>query len=198
MPTPPHRTLPIGDPARYPALSGLIRRTQIAVLGAHGGAGTTTLAALLEPAVDLGAIRPGGRCPAPVADPAGGPLLLACRPTTWSATLATAAVSALAGAGRQEVVLVIVGDGWPQTPVAAARYRLLGAQVAAVTRMPFVPALRGCEDPASVRLPRGARRALARIRMIAAPPGAARPVFEGGDHDAVAAHTVAARAADGR
>jgi hypothetical protein len=149
------------------------------VCGAHGGAGTTTLAALLDPALDLGRVRDGAVTPATGLARMPGPLLLACRPTSWSAELATAAVSALAGAGHETAVLVIVSDGWPQTPVAAARYRLLSARVGAVVRVPFVPALRGCPDPSSVRLPRGARRALARIlQLTAVPEQARRPVPE--------------------
>ena len=151
---------------------------RLAVCGAHGGAGTTTLAALLDPAADLGAIRRCAAGPSLVAARMPGPLLLACRPDTWSAELATAAVTVLAKAGHEVAVLVITGDGWPQTAVAAARYRMLSARVGAVVAVPFVPALRGCSDPAGVRLPRGARRALARIRLITAVPEPARPAPE--------------------
>lgn len=157
----------------------------LAVCGAHGGAGTTTLAALLDPAYDLGRVRIDAVSPALGLARMPGPLLLACRPTTWSAELATAAVSALAGAGHQVAVLVIAADGWPETPVAAARYRMLSARVRSVVRMPFVPALRGCPDPSSVRLPRNARRALDRILQITttAAPGETRPVLAEVHHD---------------
>lgn len=153
----------------------------LAVCGAHGGAGATTLAGLLDPALDLGQVRLDAASPPLGAGRAPGPLLLACRPTTWSAELATAAVSALAGAGQPVAVVVIIDDGWPQTRVAAARYRMLSARVGAVARVPFVPALRGCPDPAMVRLPCAARRALARIRLITVPP--ARPVPGEVHHD---------------
>jgi hypothetical protein len=151
---------------------------RLAVCGAHGGAGTTTLAGLLGPAADLGAVRLEALGPALAAGELPGPLVLACRPNTWSAELATAAVSALAGAGHRVAAVAIVGDGWPETAVAAARYRLLSARAGAVIRVPFVPALHGCPAPARVRVPRPARRALARIRLSAVPVQA-RPVPEG-------------------
>ena len=39
------------------------RPGQILVAGAHGGAGASTLASLLDPAWDLGAVAPRRRCP---------------------------------------------------------------------------------------------------------------------------------------
>jgi hypothetical protein len=141
----------------------------LAVLGAHGGAGTSTLAALLG-ATDLGC-RYDDRLP-PVLT-SGGPagpgraLLLACRPTTLSATYATEAIRDLAAVRIPVAVLVICGDGWPETPVATARYRLLSAQVGTVTRMPFIPVIRGYGHPQQVRLGRPARHALTAIQTLA-------------------------------
>jgi hypothetical protein len=141
----------------------------LAVLGAHGGAGTSTLSALLG-AADLGCryddqlppvLTSGGR------GLSGSALLLACRPTTVSATYATEAIRDLAALRIPVAVLVICGDGWPETPVATARYRLLSAQVGTVTRMPFIPVIRGYGHPEQVRLRRGARNALATIRTLA-------------------------------
>jgi hypothetical protein len=59
---------------------------EIAVWGAHGGAGTSTLTAWLQPARDLGAM-PAGREPAayPATAAAGRALIVACRSTAWSA-----------------------------------------------------------------------------------------------------------------
>jgi len=138
---------------------------ELAVLGAHGGAGTSTLAALLN-AQDLGCCD-DGKLPPALSNGVAGALILACRPTTLSATWATESVRELTRHQIPVEVLVICGDGWPETRVATARYRLLSAQVGAVTRMPFVPVIRGYSHPEDVRLPRGARNALATIRLLA-------------------------------
>jgi hypothetical protein len=182
---------PAGSETAPSGPAGIQPRPRLAVCGAHGGAGTTTLARLLGPADDLGAVRLEPLSRALAGGGLPGPLVLACRPNTWSAELATAAVSALTGAGHQVAAVAIVGDGWPETAVAAARYRLLSARCGAVVRVPFVPALRGCPDPAGVRLPRGARGALARIRLAAAGtatapavvPEQARPMAEDARHE---------------
>jgi hypothetical protein len=139
----------------------------LVVCGAHGGAGATTLAALLRPALDAGAAWLRVRGGAPWTQEAPGPLVIACRPTIWSAGMATAAVNAFASAGQPVDVLVIVDDGSPKSAVAAGNYQLLSAQVRAIVRMPFVPALLGCTDPLAVRLPWKARRALRAVRTLA-------------------------------
>ncbi len=88
------------------------QRHELVVVGAHGGAGATTLAILLRPAWDMGAMRPGrdARYPALVAH--GRPLLLVCRNTTAAAAAATAAAAALLSPGAAVSVLVVVSDGW--------------------------------------------------------------------------------------
>ncbi|MBV9444672.1 MAG: hypothetical protein JO345_02055 [Streptosporangiaceae bacterium] len=63
-------------------------------------------------------------------------------------------------------MLAVVSDGWPEPPIATAWFRLLSAQVGAVVRVPFIPWLRLCNDPALVKLPRAVRHALATIRLI--------------------------------
>ena len=69
----------------------------IVLAGAHGGAGTSTLAALLAPAWDMGVVS--GR-PLPAGcGPAGRPVVLAARNTVAAAGRAVTAASALAGAG---------------------------------------------------------------------------------------------------
>jgi hypothetical protein len=150
------------------------RLPELVLWGAHGGAGTSTLAALLQPAWDMGAMcnRPDPRH-APVS-PAGRPLLLTCRNTPWSAMRATGAVSAITVPGGWVAALVIVSDGWPEPESATARFRLLDARVGAVVRMPFVPALRLGDDPARAVLSRGARHALDQIRTLAGQPGSVR------------------------
>jgi hypothetical protein len=140
------------------------------VWGAHGGAGTTTLATWLQPAWDMGAARPAPHPRYPVTMTAGRPLILACRCTTWSARAATTAVAAVTRAAGRVTVLAIVSDGWPEPPAATARFRLLEPQVTAVIRVPFVPGLRLADDPASVALPRRALRALDEIRAATGGP----------------------------
>ena len=147
-------------------------QAELVVWGAHGGAGTTTLATWLNPAWDMGAARPVMHPRYPVAMTAGRPLILACRCTAWSARAATTAAAAVAREGATVTVLAIVSDGWPEPPTATARFRLLEPQVTAVVRIPFVPGLRLADDPASVALPRRALRALDQIRAATGRPEA--------------------------
>ncbi len=135
----------------------------IVLAGAHGGAGTSALAALLAPAWDMGVIsgpaagglRPGGR-----------PVVLAARNTVAAAGRAVAAVSVVTRAGAWVAVLVVVSDGLPEPAEARYRFRVLEGRVGAVVRMPFVPAFRVTADPSQVDLPRRARQALAEIRAL--------------------------------
>jgi len=163
---PPPSGQPEPEPDR-PAwlLSKTWHRAELVVWGAHGGAGTTTLATWLQPAWDMGPARPAAHPRYQATVVAARPLVIACRPTAWSARAATVAVTAVTKAGGQVAVLVIVSDGWPEPAVAAARFRLLEAQVGAVVRIPFVPGLRLADDPATVGLPRRVLRALDQIRV---------------------------------
>jgi hypothetical protein len=151
------------------------------VWGAHGGAGTSTLAALLKPARDMGALRTDADYRYPPPNIHGDPVLVACRCTTWSAIKASAAVTALTRGDGHVAVLVVVSDGWPEPPIATAWFRLLSAQVGAVVRVPFVPWLRLSNDPVPARLPRTTRQALTRIRVLTNSTQ--------GDHDAALART---------
>ena len=135
--------------------------------GAHGGAGASTLASLLDPAWDLGAVAP--RLP----PPAGLPVVLVARCTVVSAWRAVAAVSVLADQGTGVAVLAVTGDGLPEPVEAAYRFRVLEGRVGGVVRVPFIPALRAAADPRQVRLTRRARSALAEIRSW--PPLPAAP-----------------------
>ena len=139
---------------------------EVVLVGAHGGAGVTTLAGLLRPAWDMGAVwRPGPDC-GPLR-PAGRPVLLVTRNTVAAAGRAVTAARLLAEQGVQVTVLVVIGDGLPEPAEARYRFRVLGGRVGAVVRVPFVPALRIAADPLSVDLPRRARGALAEIRALA-------------------------------
>ena len=155
--TAPPRPGPPPRPSAEPRLADIV------LAGAHGGAGTSTLAALLAPAWDMGAVgalasslRPGGR-----------PLVLVARNTVAASGRAITATTAAAAAGVPVAVLVVVGDGLPEPAEARYRFRVLEGRVGAAVRMPFVPAFRAASDPRQVRLPRGARQALAEIRALA-------------------------------
>jgi hypothetical protein len=139
------------------------QRAELVVWGAHGGAGATTLATWLQPAWDMGPARPAAHPRYPAAVAAGRPLIIACRPTAWSARAATTAVAAVTRAGCRVAVLAITSDGWPEPPAATARFRLLEPQAGVVVRIPFVPGLRLADDPAAVALPRRVLRALDQI-----------------------------------
>jgi hypothetical protein len=172
---------PMTAPPRHrrslpPRPSAEPRLADIVLAGAHGGAGTSTLAVLLAPAWDMGSVgmlagslRPGGR-----------PLVLVARNTVPAAGRAVAAVTAAAAAGVPVAVLAVVGDGLPEPAEARYRFRVLEGRVGAVVRMPFVPAFRAAGDPRQVRRPRRVRQALAEIRALARepaprPPSSPRP-----------------------
>jgi len=159
-PAAPHRTAP-SRVARY----GWQRR-ELVIWGAHGGAGSSTLAAWLQPAWDMSPMGPGPDPPYPAEVAHGRPLLIACRNTAWSARQATTAVTAVTGQGGHVAVVAVVSDGWPEPPAATARFQLLESHADAVIRVPFVPALRLADDPAGVPLPRATRRALDQIRAV--------------------------------
>ncbi len=137
---------------------------EIVVVGAHGGAGTTTLAVLLQPSWDLGAVRRPTRDRPSIWPTWGRPLVLVSRNTAVAAARAVAAVNAIAGQGEHVAVLAIVSDGLPEPTEAAYRFRVLAARVDAVVRVPFIASLRAADDPAQANLPRGARRSIADIR----------------------------------
>jgi hypothetical protein len=149
------------SPARAPR--GWQRR-ELVIWGAHGGAGTSTLASWLQPAWDMGAMRPEPDPPYPAAVARGRALVVASRNTAWSARQATVALAAVSRQGGQVAVLAVVSDGWPEPATATRRFALLESQVRAVIRVPFVPGLRLADDPVTVPLPRRALRALARIQ----------------------------------
>jgi hypothetical protein len=139
---------------------------EIVVLGAHGGAGTTTLAALLAPAWDMGVVRRPGPGSAPLRT-GGRPLVLVAGATAGGAGQAMAAVNALTWLGNTIAVLAVVSDGWPEPEVARYRYRLLAPRVGVIKHVPFAAALRATEQPALADLPRRAQRAITELRAEA-------------------------------
>jgi hypothetical protein len=137
---------------------------ELVVAGAHGGAGTSTLAALLAPAWDMGVFQPaliGGL------RPGGRPVVLVARNTVAAAGRAVTAVTAVTGTGTPVAVLAVISDGLPEPAEARYRFRVLDGRVGAVVRVPFVAAFRAAGSPLQVSLPRRARQALAQIRALA-------------------------------
>ncbi|WP_433333002.1 hypothetical protein [Spirillospora sp. CA-294931] len=148
------------------------RNRELVVVGAHGGAGTTTLAALLRPAWDMGTISDLLEPGRPPVQPKGRPLVLVTRNSVAAAQRATRAVTAIDAtrdtSSAHLAALVIVGDGaGPEPRDATARFALLEGRVRELVRMPFVPALRLVDDPTQVRLPRKVEGVLNRILDVA-------------------------------
>jgi hypothetical protein len=140
---------------------------EIVVVGAHGGAGATTLAMLLQPSWDLGTVRRPTRDRPSMWPTWGRPLVLVSRNTAVAAARAIAAVNAITRQRERVAVLAIVSDGFPEPPAAAYRFQVLDARVDAVVHVPFIASLRTADDPAQVDLPRRARRSIADIRARA-------------------------------
>jgi hypothetical protein len=140
---------------------------ELVVVGAHGGAGTTTLAILLQPSWDLGAVRRPTRDRPSIWPTWGRPLVLVSRNSAVAAARAIAAVNAITWQGERVAVLAIVSDGLPEPAAAAYRFQVLAARVGAVVRVPFVASLRTADDPAQVDMPRRARRPIADVRAKA-------------------------------
>lgn len=158
------------DLANAPGASGAWRGELVA-WGAHGGAGTSTVAGLLGACWDMGALRrradPDPRFPAVVTY--GRPLIVVCRNTVAAAERATAAVMGVTQPGGRVDALAIVADGAGREPrEAAARFRLLESRVGRVVRVPFLPALRLVDDPSTVPLPRRMEQAIEQLRALAA------------------------------
>jgi len=167
---------PGSDPDTRPATvtRGRHHRLELVIWGAHGGAGTTTLATWLQPALDAGAMSPGVAPTLPAAMTAGQVRVIACRCTAWSAAQADDAVTVATEHGGNVAVLAVVSDGRPEPHLATVRFQLLGARVGAVVRVPFVAGLRLADDPATVPLPRPVLRALAQIQAAAGRPSPLR------------------------
>ena len=175
----PRTAEPRQRPGRPPAWPGHAPSVEIVLVGAHGGAGVTTLTGLLRPAWDMGLVRQPGPGRGSLR-PAGRPLVLVTRNTVTAAGRAVAAAGLLSEQGVQVAVLAVIGDGLPEPAEASYRFRVLEGRVGAVVRVPFVPAYRIAADPLAVALPRRARSALAEIRALAHeqvpdPPPVTRP-----------------------
>ncbi|SRR6266568_3590881 len=158
---------------------------QIVIAGAHGGAGASTLAALLR----LHLAAPGGHGPrvgemppAPDADPAriaaagwlpvpppGTRVIIAARGTAEGARRAVIAVTALERHGIYPVAVAVVADGaGPEPRQAAQRFALIEGRAGPLIRVPFAAALRAGASPAAARLPRRLAGAVHDLAALAA------------------------------
>jgi hypothetical protein len=138
------------------------------VVGAHGGAGTSTIAALMRPAWDMGSLHHLLQPGRPPIRTKGRPLIVVARNTVAAAWHATNAVTMLAGQDIVIAALVIVADGaGPEPRDATARFSLLEGRVRGVVRMPFIPGLRLVDDIAAVDLPGRVHDTLATLWELA-------------------------------
>jgi hypothetical protein len=139
---------------------------EVVVVGAHGGAGTSTLAALLPTPWDMGSIGPLLEIGRPPLRAKGRPIVLAVRNTARAAKNATAAIGALHDWDEPVSTLAIASDGGPESRDATARFALLEGRVGGVVRIPHVRDLRLVEDPIDVVLPRKAQQAMDDLRRL--------------------------------
>ncbi|TDQ55009.1 hypothetical protein [Actinorugispora endophytica] len=139
--------------------------TDCVLLGCHGGAGTSTLAALLGTQWDLGSYESETLR----IETFGRPLLLVTRDSAPASARAVEAVTGVSGSGTTVAGLVVVADGsGPEPREATVRLRLVEDRVERVVRFPFVAGLRYADiaDAGRVGLPKKAERALAEIRRL--------------------------------
>jgi len=159
---------------------------QIVIAGAHGGAGVTTLAALLR--LELAgaaagqAVRIGELPPVPDADPAriaaagwlpvpppGAALIITARGTAEGARRAVIAVTALERRAIRPVAVAVVADGaGPEPRQAAQRFGLICDRCGPLIRVPFAAALRAGAAPGAARLPRRLYSAVYSLAALAA------------------------------
>jgi hypothetical protein len=131
--------------------------TPVVVYACHGGAGTTTLAALIGAAHEAGPISPASLTAA-----AGRAVVAVTRGTAAGSRLAADAANALRAGGASKIVVAVVGDGpWPEPLAARARLRALAGHVP-VVRVPYIARWRFEDEPSVV--PARYERALGRLR----------------------------------
>ncbi|WP_239382024.1 hypothetical protein [Frankia sp. CIT1] len=118
----------------------------LVVAGCHGGAGATTVATLLQPAIDIGVVADWPRYAASRGF-AGRPLVLVARGTVQAVTVAGRVTAAANAAQVHPAGLVVVADGpLPEPRGVTQRLRLLAAHTP-VHRLPYVTRWRYVTDP---------------------------------------------------
>jgi hypothetical protein len=139
---------------------------QLAVVGAHGGAGVTTLAVWLRPARDFGTVRRIGWGLSSW-HIGGLPVVLVARNTLVAAGRARDAINTIAWRCGKRAVLAVVSDSLPEPIQATRAFDRLAGRVGAIVRVPFVASLRVTVDPMLVLRPNAVHEALAEIRAAA-------------------------------
>jgi len=169
-------TLASPPPRRRPAPDSAAPTGGYLVFAAHGGAGASTVAALLTAATGPGLVLEGAAArPAQLAA-APRELLLVARATAYGLARAAAALS---GWSLPAPYLVLVADA-PLGDPPAVRFRAaaLRARTAGLARLDYLPAARGVDDPrqlaGTAAAERAARRLLAQLTSPAASQGAFR------------------------
>ncbi|ONH33429.1 MULTISPECIES: hypothetical protein [Protofrankia] len=124
----------------------------VVVAGCHGGAGATTVAALLQPAIDIGVVTDWPRYAANRGF-AGRPLVLVARGTVQAVAVAGRVTAAARTAHVHPAGLVVVADGpLPEPRGVTQRLRLLAAHTP-VHRLPYVTRWRYVADPLRGEVP---------------------------------------------
>lgn len=132
-------------------------RTDTAVVGVHGGAGTTTLCRWLgETAQDHGVLLPEWD---------GRPVVLVTSGTAPGLARATHLVASLVARPlAARFVLAVVADAAaPEPGVVRSRVRALSPSLAGVVRVPYVEAWRYVDDPLTRTVPGRYQRALRQL-----------------------------------
>jgi hypothetical protein len=155
-------------PRRIAARAPTVRATSWLVVAGHGGAGASTVAALLHEAAGLDAAleAAGARRAQLLQRPRQ--VLLVARATAYGTASAALALGALPPTFTP--VLVLVADSpLPDPPAVRYRLRALGARLAGTVRIDYLPAARGIDDPRELASsPAGRRAAAALLRQLAA------------------------------
>ncbi|MEZ2390245.1 DUF6668 family protein [bacterium RCC_150] len=136
-------------------------------MGAHGGAGESTLAALLE-----GAVATGHAWPVREDDGGSDVVLMVCRSN--AAGLRAAQLAAIEfGSGSLPgslAGLVVMEDAPRRLPKALAdQIRLVAGAVPHLWQLPWVEAWRTCTAPDAAVLPPAVRAVLDKLRLHTAP-----------------------------
>ncbi|KOX13692.1 hypothetical protein [Nocardiopsis sp. NRRL B-16309] len=139
----------------------------VVIVGAHGGSGASTLAAMLpDPVYDVGPLMaPDGRVRGVHAH--GRPIVLTSRNTVRSAEAASAAIKGLREQGLEAACLVVVADGVGSEPrEARVRFRMLEGHTT-VHRMSYLSLLRTSESvPPLEELPRKSQSEISQVLEI--------------------------------
>ncbi|WP_233515232.1 hypothetical protein [Marinitenerispora sediminis] len=162
-----HRGVSAEEAAAAQGDGGPGEAPQAVLLGCHGGAGASTMQALLGTPWNLGCYSPELRR----IETFGRPLVLVARDSASAGARVIEAVTGVTTAGATIACLVIIADGsGPEPKEATGRLRLIEDRVGAVVRFPFVAGLRYADanEADKVELPKKAVRALTDIHAACA------------------------------